>query len=1193
MSAVIGALRADLSAGWADFATDMGKAADSVTGFGRQFRRVAADLRGVGMTLTAALTVPIAAFGVGVTTASRDFEAGMNRVEAATGAAGAELDALNKKARAVGVDPQTTVNAIEAADGMEILAKNGLVVSEILGGALDATTKLAAATGAQLAPAADVATDVMLQFGKAAEDLGPVVDGITGTLLASKFGFEDYRLALGQAGGVAGGLGVEFTEFNAVIAATSALFASGSDAGTSFKTFLTSLSGNSVEAKRAIEAYGLEFYDANGNMRSMAEIAGELQTKLGGLSEEARTEVLKRIFGTDAMRTAIGLMTAGADGIRELDETIQAASASEQMAARMKGLAGASREFGKAFTDLKLAIGDSGLLDFLSDLVRGAAELVRNISSLPGPVLAVGTAFAALAAAIGPVLFIAGSFMGALSQLAPLLTMASGALAALPALLAPLAPIILPVVAAVAGLAAAWLLVRDEVEPVLATLGARFKEVLGPTLSQVITAARGALKALGDAFKGVAAGPIGDFFRVFSHVVSGVAAIATRVLGEVLLGILNAVGKAWTGLFNHIAIAVRGIGALLSGDLEGFLAAMGDMFANAVDTALNVLDALIPGSREVLVGLGRAIGTVFTDFIAPLFTWVGEKAMAIADGIGAAVAPAVNFAKSLYDGVAGWISEKLGPLIRWCRDRIDELRGAFDGLVGRAQTTRAPGEAEAPKPPVTRTGAPPAARAPAAPPAAPARDISAGGGRSRGRQGPTVEELESQHEMDVARARADQAAIDALADREERTRRIDSYLRAGLSLSDAQAKAEREVAELAALRGQEYSRNLAFMEEEVRLAVADADGNVETARAIERQRAERDRVLEYQREGVDLVEAERRAAWDIAQIEGARARSRERWLAQDADRIALAEAQARGDMAEVARLQEKLDLETRIEELRTQGGLSEEAARAQAQAEAANLSFAELIGKWREFSTEAARTDYLMGLEELNRLLEAGVISAEAHAEAVGRLTDRWHDALANASPTFKAWSDTADLVGDSLMEAIKPGADLASIWESFRLELLKIIVLEPAIQALKRALKGLGEGGGGIAGLGNLFSGGGGGGGLFAAFGNLFGGFRAKGGGTMAGKAYMVGEEGPELWMPGRTGTVIPNDALTAGPARNIHLTIPVTVNADGAVMAEWVEETVERGVRRAVEIAVPAAVHGAVQAVPGEMAHQQRDMF
>ena len=41
------------------------------------------------------------------------------------------------------------------------------------------------------------------------------------------------------------------------------------------------------------------------------------------------------------------------------------------------------------------------------------------------------------------------------------------------------------------------------------------------------------------------------------------------------------------------------------------------------------------------------------------------------------------------------------------------------------------------------------------------------------------------------------------------------------------------------------------------------------------------------------------------------------------------------------------------------------------------------------------------------------------------------------------------------------------------------------------------------------------------------FGGGLATGGPTRSNTAYMVGEQGPELFVPNRTGTVVPNNAL------------------------------------------------------------------
>lgn len=63
MAAVIGALRADLSASVAQFESDMGKAAKAVEAFGNRAQKVSRSLQDAGAQMTLAITAPIAALG--------------------------------------------------------------------------------------------------------------------------------------------------------------------------------------------------------------------------------------------------------------------------------------------------------------------------------------------------------------------------------------------------------------------------------------------------------------------------------------------------------------------------------------------------------------------------------------------------------------------------------------------------------------------------------------------------------------------------------------------------------------------------------------------------------------------------------------------------------------------------------------------------------------------------------------------------------------------------------------------------------------------------------------------------------------------------------------------------------------------------------------------------------------------------
>lgn len=79
--------------------------------------------------------------------------------------------------------------------------------------------------------------------------------------------------------------------------------------------------------------------------------------------------------------------------------------------------------------------------------------------------------------------------------------------------------------------------------------------------------------------------------------------------------------------------------------------------------------------------------------------------------------------------------------------------------------------------------------------------------------------------------------------------------------------------------------------------------------------------------------------------------------------------------------------------------------------------------------------------------------------------------------------------------------------------------------------------------------------------FGNLFGGFLADGGPATAGRSYVVGERGPEIFTPGRSGTVTSNDALGGA-------SVTVNVDASGSNVEGDAEQSKQLG--KAIGLAV-----------------------
>jgi hypothetical protein len=72
MSAIIGSLRAELSANIAQFQSDMGKAADSLKGFSKEAKKVARECEDIGRQMSIAFTLPLAALGIEATKAAQD-----------------------------------------------------------------------------------------------------------------------------------------------------------------------------------------------------------------------------------------------------------------------------------------------------------------------------------------------------------------------------------------------------------------------------------------------------------------------------------------------------------------------------------------------------------------------------------------------------------------------------------------------------------------------------------------------------------------------------------------------------------------------------------------------------------------------------------------------------------------------------------------------------------------------------------------------------------------------------------------------------------------------------------------------------------------------------------------------------------------------------------------------------------------
>ena len=332
----------------------------------------------------AAAGMAAGALGVAAIKTASDFDASMSGVQSVTRASAAEMDLLRQAAIDAGAD--TIYSASEAAAGITELGKAGLSTSDILSGGLSGALDLAASEGIDVSEAAELMATALTQFGLSGDRATDVADALAAGAGSASGSARDLGFALSQAGTMAHTYGISMEETVGVLSAFASAGMIGSDAGTSLRSMLQHLGNPTKEASELMDELGISVYDNQGHFVSLANLAGQLQTQMGGLSEEERNAAMATIFGSDAVRAATQLYNQGADGVEKWTETVsQSGYAAEMASTRTDNLQGDLEQLSGSFETLLINLGEGGQGP-LRSLVQTLNTLVDAFSSLPAPV---------------------------------------------------------------------------------------------------------------------------------------------------------------------------------------------------------------------------------------------------------------------------------------------------------------------------------------------------------------------------------------------------------------------------------------------------------------------------------------------------------------------------------------------------------------------------------------------------------------------------------------------------------------------------------------------------------------------------------------------------------------------------------------------------------------------------------------
>lgn len=679
-----------------------------------------------GIKATAAIiggaATAVSGFAATAIKAGSDFEAGMSKVQAISGASGDEIAKLADKAKEMGA--KTKFSATESAEAMQYMAMAGWKTGDMLDG-IEGIMNLAAASGEDLASTSDIVTDALTAFGKAAGQSGKFADALAAAASNSNTNVAMLGESFKYVAPVAGALGYSYQDVSVALGLMANSGIKASMAGTSLRQLFTNLAKPTDSMAAAMDYLGISLQDDEGNMKSLMDVMQDLrksfgkcqmpmdefQSKLaeldtqyanGELTEKKYNKALQdltekaygaegalkakyaaTLAGTQGMSGLLAIVNSSDDDFDKLTEAIyNSDGAAEKMADTMNdNLQGAITLAKSALESVQIALYEK-VQEPMKDTVKTVTSMLEDMNNslaengFNGLVTSFASSLAQLAQMgldeAPKLVELAGTlcdtFIQEIMKHAPEFS-ESGA---------KLATTIIETVLSFAG--TFW--------SAAATLATEFLAGMADNLPQIVETGKAALSQFADSLVDNA---------------PSLGASATKIIitlvSELIQGIpeILDVGKQFVqGLIEGIKQESPQIGSLLEGIFDGFTSVIGPELEVVQDLVRKIFDVLKDADPNTLRSIGEAIGKIAAAFVTL------KTASAVAGTVRSATSAIQGFASgaktatsiipklvegfSLIKGGAGTFSEVLALEFPKIAGITTKIGGVFSGLGSAALT---------------------------------------------------------------------------------------------------------------------------------------------------------------------------------------------------------------------------------------------------------------------------------------------------------------------------------------------------------------------------------------------------------------------------------------------------------------------------------------------------------------------------
>lgn len=427
-----------------DVNEELAKGTANLEEYADKIGKTGEKISSAGKTLTTHVSAPIAGIGTAAVKTAADFESSMSQVQATMGITkdatttlnGSTvniMDSLNGLAKEMG--EKTAFSASECAEALNYLALAGYDTQQMTD-TLPTVLNLAAAGGLDLASASDMVTDAMSALGMGVDEAGTMVDQMSKTASSTNTSVAQLGEGILTIGATAKSIKGGTVELNTALGILANNGYKGAEGGTHLRNIILSLQNPTDAAAKQMKALGVSVYDSEGNMRSLNDILGDLNTSMDGMTSEEKSNVIATMFNITDLASVNALLANTGDTWTSLQNKIDSSKgAAQQMAdTQLDNLSGQLTLLKSALEGLAISIGEI-LMPYVKSMVEHIQGLVDKFNSLDEGQKKTIVTIGLIVAAIGPVLLIIGTLAGSVSKIITVSTQVIGVCSKIPGLI--------------------------------------------------------------------------------------------------------------------------------------------------------------------------------------------------------------------------------------------------------------------------------------------------------------------------------------------------------------------------------------------------------------------------------------------------------------------------------------------------------------------------------------------------------------------------------------------------------------------------------------------------------------------------------------------------------------------------------------------------------------------------------------